>query len=154
MKGENFFAGFAAALLPDRTTAGKRNRVSIAEAANTAHRPVIVIERPVFLHKNDDVLDIANVSGRGIRGDGERTLNRKRKRRNGSGCSGRFGSETKKVAARLTIVIHRLILTKGKESRRLAGHRRMFVYEFYRGLCPNIHELGMLFGCLRLIASG
>ena len=69
-------------LLPDlaRRLAGPQRRErdgqAVAETANTAHRAEIMIEAAIFLHQDDDMLDIADGPGppvgcdRGGAGDG------------------------------------------------------------------------------------
>jgi len=47
-----------AALRPDRSAAGQRHRARIRKAAHAPQRTEIMIERPVFLHQNHDVLDV------------------------------------------------------------------------------------------------
>jgi len=49
-----------------------RYRKTVGESAHPAQRAEVVIERSVFLHEDDDVLDIANRPRSPVRGDGER----------------------------------------------------------------------------------
>ncbi|OIQ64775.1 hypothetical protein GALL_536740 [mine drainage metagenome] len=42
---------------------GNRNRKAVAESAYTGHRSEIMIERPVFLHQYDNMLDILDGTG-------------------------------------------------------------------------------------------
>ncbi len=66
----------------------------VAEAAHPAHRPVVVVDRPVLLHQDDDVLDVVEgtvataVAGRG-RGRGRRGQgsDQARGRRGGGGTA-------------------------------------------------------------------
>jgi len=52
--------------------AGKRRRghgKAVAIAADPAHRPEIVVERPIFLRQNDDMRDILHCSGAAMAGN-------------------------------------------------------------------------------------
>ena len=48
----------AVRLVPDRVAGGQRHRTGVAEAAYPAQRAEVVVERPVLLHQEDDVLDV------------------------------------------------------------------------------------------------
>ena len=48
----------AVGLVEHRLAAGQRRRVRVAEATDAAHRAEVVVERPVLLHQDHDVLDV------------------------------------------------------------------------------------------------
>jgi hypothetical protein len=62
----------AVGLVPHRLAAGQRHRVPVAETAYPAQRSEVVVERPVLLHQDDDVLDVAQGSGTAVRRDARR----------------------------------------------------------------------------------
>jgi hypothetical protein len=47
-------------LVERRSTVGKQRRSSVVEAAHTMHMAIIVIERAIFLHEDDDVFDVVD----------------------------------------------------------------------------------------------
>jgi hypothetical protein len=59
-----------AVLVPHGLAAGLQRRVRVAEAAHAAHRPEVVIEGPVLLHENHDVLDVLDRPSANRRWDG------------------------------------------------------------------------------------
>jgi hypothetical protein len=54
-------------LIEDRTAILHNNGAAIAESARTIEAAEVVIERTVFLHEDDDVLDILDSSSGGAR---------------------------------------------------------------------------------------
>ncbi len=56
-------AALPVGLAPHRAAAGQDHRIGIGEAAHACHRPEIMIERPVLLHEDHDMLDIHDRAG-------------------------------------------------------------------------------------------
>ncbi len=65
----------AVALAPDRAAIAQEHRARIAEAAHAAQHAEVVVERTVFLHQDDDVLDVLDRARAIVRGNRERTAN-------------------------------------------------------------------------------
>src|SRR6202042_3092483 len=70
----------AVRLLGHRVTRWQSHRPRIVEAAHTAQRSQIMIERAILLHQNDDVLHILDRAGDDFRFDGQGALNGLRER--------------------------------------------------------------------------
>ncbi|MCY1231714.1 hypothetical protein D9M72_441740 [compost metagenome] len=68
-------------LLPHAAPAGQRNAEAVAETAHALEHAEVVVERPVLLHQDDDVLDVLDRAGLVVGGDGERTPDARRKGR-------------------------------------------------------------------------
>jgi hypothetical protein len=49
---------FGVRLVPDGLAVLQRHRARVAEAANSPERAEVVVEGPVLLHQDDDVLDV------------------------------------------------------------------------------------------------
>ena len=61
-------------LEPHRLSGRKHRGARVAIAAHTAHRAEVMIERPVFLHQEDDVLDVFDGACTKVRRHGSRLL--------------------------------------------------------------------------------
>jgi hypothetical protein len=61
-------------LLEDAVAVRQLDRVGVAEAAHPGERPEVLVEAPVLLHQEHDVLDVVNAAltrlGRVRRGEG------------------------------------------------------------------------------------
>ncbi len=58
-------------LLPDAAPARQGNGEAVAEAAHADERAEVVVERAVFLHEYDDVLDVLDRAGAPVGGNGQ-----------------------------------------------------------------------------------
>src|SRR6266446_383706 len=76
----------AVGLEPDRPSGGEERRPGIAESAHPAERAEIVIERPVLLHQEHDVLEVLDGARAPPRGDGQGPLDAPWECR-GQGCA-------------------------------------------------------------------
>jgi hypothetical protein len=63
------------ALLPHVPSLRQWNGEAVAEAAHTHERAEVMVERAVFLHQDDDVLDVLDGAGLVVGGNGERAAN-------------------------------------------------------------------------------
>lgn len=57
-----------ALLVPDRHSAGQRDRTRVTESAHTLHGAEVVIEGSILLHQYDDVLDVLERARTALRG--------------------------------------------------------------------------------------
>jgi hypothetical protein len=75
-------------LVPHRLAAGQRDGRRVGEARDTGQGAEVVVERPVLLHEDYDVLDVAESSGAARRPGGERLADVRREKLGGegSGC--------------------------------------------------------------------
>ena len=85
-------AGDVIAVIDERCLASaariRKTRVR-RDTARARERPEIVVERPVLLHEEDDVVDVAHAPGRGAgRGRGERRREPLDQRVQGEGAAG------------------------------------------------------------------
>ena len=58
-------------LMPDRFAALQRNRMAVPKASHSLHSSKVVIKRAIFLHQNDNVLDVFDGAGFGEGRNGE-----------------------------------------------------------------------------------
>ncbi|MNX84863.1 hypothetical protein D3C86_1166800 [compost metagenome] len=68
-------------LLPHAAPAGQRNAEAVAETAHALEHAEVVVERPVLLHQDDDVLDVLDGAGLVVGRNGQRTADARRKGR-------------------------------------------------------------------------
>jgi hypothetical protein len=71
----------AVGLLPHVLARWQRHRVGVCEASNAPKGAEVVVEGPVLLHQEDDVLDVPDGTGPVVRRDGERLAEIKWQRR-------------------------------------------------------------------------
>ena len=88
-------------LEPHRLAVRQRDREAVVIAAHAAQVTEVVVERAVFLHEHDDVLDILDRARHGIRLDRQRLADRFGKQRGGGGRAGEAGRELQKIASRM-----------------------------------------------------
>jgi hypothetical protein len=70
LEGEDVVVA-AVGLLPDGVAVGQGDGAGVAEAADAAEGAEVVIEGTVFLHHEDDVLDVVDAAGAVVGGDAE-----------------------------------------------------------------------------------
>src|SRR5262249_26056604 len=103
--------GVAVRLIPHGISGGLAHGMGIAKAAYAAQSPEIMIERPVFLHQEDDVLGVFDAAPTVMGRDRQRAIDAFGKRR-GSGATREIA---KKCAA---IFNHEKPLSKFRERER------------------------------------
>src|SRR5262249_52613105 len=74
-------------LVKDGVSGGKDDRARIAESAHSPQRAEVMIERAVFLHEEDDVLDVGDGSRALNGGDRQRSPNARWKSRGKCACA-------------------------------------------------------------------
>src|SRR4249919_1132438 len=65
-------------LLPHGSTRRQRHRARVVKAANTSHRAEVVVERPILLHQDNDVLDVSDGPGAVVGWRGQQALDVRR----------------------------------------------------------------------------
>jgi hypothetical protein len=90
---------FRERLIPHGVAGGQRDGARVAKAAHAAQRAEVVVERAVFLHQNDDVLDVLDAAGGVVSGNREGVANAERQHAQRGCRTGSRGGCAQKITA-------------------------------------------------------
>jgi hypothetical protein len=107
-------------LIEDTAAGGQRDGTGIGIVRHAGHGAEVVVEAPVLLHEQDDVLDVAQRGrfARQRRGQGLLNVGRQRRRGHRRAARDSGGAEeaaTGEALGRLGFLVHRFMLTEGTE---------------------------------------
>ncbi len=81
-------------LFPHRIAVRQRDRHPVVETPHAAQRAVVVIERAVFLHEYDNVLNVVDRASGVVGGRRQRIADQRGHHRRSRRCADRTGRET------------------------------------------------------------